>query len=460
MTEQPALRVHIDGDGAAVARAGYLSMGAHAAADVPYRPGEDFPFEDRAVDGIICGGFIHALARAARVRLLLECRRSLKPGGRLEVARDPTGTAREHQLARDAALVGLDAVAPLAFAKRDRILSADALVSIVIPAYNPRFFPAALDSALAQSYGHVEIVVCDDSPGPEIEQVARASAPRFPIRYERNATRLGPRGNFTRCFERASGEFVKFLCDDDLLAPGCVASLLDAFGQAPDVTLATSARLRIDESGLPIDDQPATVPIVAADSLIAGYSLANAMLTAGLNFVGEPSTALFRKGELADRAPEYFRFEGEAGHGVIDMVTWTALLLKGDAVYLRERLSSFRIHPGQRQHDPAKAQRNADSIRGLQAAWLRLGLHERLRSDALVIKPFPPQEAVDWREEPMLGFAARPIASRAGSNTLRATEPRGTERTPGHRPGIALRAQPGLLTRRCQQRSCQKRRSI
>src|SRR5262249_44919843 len=161
--------------------------------------------------------------------------------------------------------------------------------------------------------------------------IARGLAGAFPIRYERNKTRLGPRGNFTRCFERAGGEFVKFLCDDDLLAPTCVASLLDAFRRAPDVTLAISARMRIDVSGLPLDDQPATVPIVAEDMLIAGHSLANAMLTAGLNFVGEPSTALFRKAELSDQAPEYFRFQGEAGHGVIDMVTWAALLLKGDA---------------------------------------------------------------------------------------------------------------------------------
>ena len=34
------------------------------------------------------------------------------------------------------------------------------------------------------------------------------------------------------------------------------------------------------------------------------------------------------------------------------MVMWASLLLKGNAVYLRECLSSFRNHPGQRQRDP------------------------------------------------------------------------------------------------------------
>ncbi|HTP97783.1 MAG TPA: glycosyltransferase family A protein [Casimicrobiaceae bacterium] len=300
------------------------------------------------------------------------------------------------------------------------MLRGDPLVSILIPAYNEPFFGACFDSALAQTYERIEIVICDDSPGTGIEALARTRASRFPVRYERNATRRGPRGNFTRCFELARGEFVKFLCDDDLLAPTCVAKLLDAFRNAPDIALATTARQRTDAEGRPLADQPATVPVVAEDSVIAGYTLANAMIFAGLNTVGEPSTTLFRKTELLGQAPEYFRFGDEAGHGIIDLITWAALLLRGDAVYLRERLSSFRNHPGQRQHDPKKAQRNIESIRGLQAAWLALGLHRRLKPDALLVKPYPPPADTDWRSEPMLGFAARPSPA-AGAGMVPAT---------------------------------------
>jgi glycosyltransferase involved in cell wall biosynthesis len=118
------------------------------------------------------------------------------------------------------------------YTKRDRGVGGDPLVSIVIPAYTPRFFAACLDSALAQTYANTEIIVCDDSDGSEIEATARARAKRRDVRYLRNAVRLGPRGNFIKCFESARGEFVKFLCDDDLLAPTCVSSLLDAFRRA------------------------------------------------------------------------------------------------------------------------------------------------------------------------------------------------------------------------------------
>jgi glycosyltransferase involved in cell wall biosynthesis len=192
------------------------------------------------------------------------------------------------------------------FTKRHREVVGDPLVSILIPAYSGRFFAACLDSALAQTYPNVEIVVCDDAPDSTIEALVGAQVGRRPIRYLRNPVRLGVRANYRRCFEEARGEFVKFLCDDDLLAPTCVARLLDAFRRAPDVTLATSHRQRIDANGDRLGEQPATIPIVGTDTLIAGYTLLNAMLMAGLNVVGEPSTTLFRKADLLSQAPDYF----------------------------------------------------------------------------------------------------------------------------------------------------------
>jgi len=299
--------------------------------------------------------------------------------------------------------------ASLDYTRPDRGVASDPLVSVLVPAYNPRFFAACVASAQAQTYDNLEIVVCDDSRGTEIQAICRELSKHRSIRYECNETRLSPRGNFTRCLERAQGEFIKFLCDDDLLAPTCVASLLDAFRRAPHVTLAASRRLRIDSDGTPLADQPATIPMVATSSVIAGYTLANAVLMAGLNTIGEPSTTLFRKADLLDQAPAYFCFNGVAGHGIIDMVTWAALLLKGDAVYLTERLSSFRVHAGQRQHDPSKLQRNIDSIRSLQAAWLDLGLQSLLPPSRLLTKPFPPSPDAEWREQPVLGVAAHRI---------------------------------------------------
>src|SRR4029079_10783986 len=124
-------------------------------------------------------------------------------------------------------------------------------------------------------------------------------------------------------------------------------------------------RVRIDAAGETLPDSPATTPIVVRDTLIAGHTLANAMLMAGLNTLGEPSTGLFRKADFPG-GPACFHFAGEHGHGIVDMVMWTSLLLKGNAVYLVTPQSSFRWHAGQRQHDPARRERNIASIRALQ----------------------------------------------------------------------------------------------
>ncbi len=416
---------------------GWLSLSERDEADARIRAGDDFPFEDNVVEVMACRDAITSMPRQSRIRFLLECRRVLRPGGLLSLpATGPAGiTDAAIDGNTDIAMLGLEPVdtvpgaagrrAALAaldaggergvtreYTKRDRLVVGDPLVSVVIPAYNPRFFAAALDSALAQTYANIEIVVCDDSDGGEIEAMARARAAYREVRYLRNEVRLQPRGNFIKCFERARGEFVKFLCDDDLLAPNCVETLLDTFRRAPGVTLATSHRQRIDEHGNRLADQPATMPIVADNTLIAGYTLANMMVMAGLNVIGEPSTALFRKADLLDQAPHYFRFNGEYGRAIIDMVTWAALLVKGDAVYLTESLSAFRVHAAQGQRVPATMQRSIASIRGLQAVWLDLGLFEKVPPHLVLAKPYPAPAGADWQLQPVCSpFAVR----RAGS---------------------------------------------
>jgi len=82
------------------------------------------------------------------------------------------------------------------------------LVSILIPAYNPRFFEPCLVSSIAQTYDNIEIIVADDSEGNDIRDVvARRRAEH--VRYVHNPTRLGFHGNFAQLFSRAKGRYIK-----------------------------------------------------------------------------------------------------------------------------------------------------------------------------------------------------------------------------------------------------------
>jgi hypothetical protein len=287
------------------------------------------------------------------------------------------------------------------------------LVSILISSWNPRYFRQALHSALAQTYAHIEIVVCDDHRGDTIKKylelmIGSTAAHRFPIRYVWNDTQLGVRANYVKCLQLARGEYIKYLNDDDTLEPHCVERMVDAFSCRDDLTLVTSHRRRIDERGHPLNDQPATLPVVNADCVVAGHTLGSALLLLGLNFVGEPSTVLFRRSAAVALGEPTFDFLGEPGRGVTDIVLWAKLLAAGNAVFLKERLSCFRIHAEQGQANPLVTAKALTAIPALRQKWTSLGLHERVPPNYLLTQPLRPQRQSESTPAKELLAAAPP----------------------------------------------------
>jgi predicted SAM-dependent methyltransferase/glycosyltransferase involved in cell wall biosynthesis len=402
------------------------------------------PWEQGSVKGIYSEHFIEHITQAQGIRLLMECRRVLQPGGVVRIATpdlteivdhykddyvhpdwinfDMDWTANrcermnialrwwghqwvydEEELMRIGKLVGLNvkgrykfgessdpmlsnreyrasSTLIVEFEKPQRQVGVDEnpLVSIVIPAYKPRFFRAALESAVNQTYRNLDILICDDSEAGHIEDIAQEFVGKDGrVRYMRNPLRGLETGreNHRLCVREAKGDFVKFLNDDDLLAPHCVERLLNCFIQNPDITLATSKRQRIDANGAYLPDIAATQAPVAQDCIIDGLSLGAGLISTRLNFVGEPSTTMFRKSELADIFPDFGSIDRRKIDGIFDVSIWLNLLTRGNAVYLVEPLSFFRIHGEQAQIVYADIC-NAGSEKGwatISYAWRRLG---------------------------------------------------------------------------------------
>lgn len=307
------------------------------------------------------GDILDRLAREDRHRLLRRARRLLGPGGRLIVpVGAKAGRYPRQELEKEAWVCGFDAKRRMqgglaVLTKPRRELGDEPAVSILIPAYKSEHFAAALDSALGQTWPRGEIIVADDSPDDTVAGLVAAARERVPagwtLRYQRNPGTIGGRRNYLQLFDMAAGPLVKYLNDDDLLAPHCVESMARALMEHPDATLVTSYRRLIDGQDAPLPDKRFNEPILEEDALVDGRQLANLVLSKGINRIGEPTTTMFRKADVLDNSPHLMSYAGRSARRNGDVTIWIALLSRGDGIWLREPLSSFRRHAGQFQRD-------------------------------------------------------------------------------------------------------------
>jgi hypothetical protein len=145
---------------------------------------------------------------------------------------------------------------------------------------------------------------------------------------------------------------VKFLNDDDLLRPACVEVLAGALAANPGTKLATSRRLMIDEADVVQPDVQATSPLCPVPALLPGRELGDFVLSYMVNFIGEPTTVLFRRADVALEDGRVFRWGGRDYHCLADLGLWLRLLAQGPAYYHPQPLSAMRRHAGQEQDKP------------------------------------------------------------------------------------------------------------
>ncbi|RYX85912.1 glycosyltransferase family 2 protein [bacterium] len=101
-----------------------------------------------------------------------------------------------------------------------------ALVSICIPAFNrPSLLVECVRAALGQSYENVEVLIGDDSRDDSSEVALREAGLLERVGYERHSPSLGQARNVNRLLERARGERIVLIHDDDWLLPDAVRDL-------------------------------------------------------------------------------------------------------------------------------------------------------------------------------------------------------------------------------------------
>lgn len=123
------------------------------------------------------------------------------------------------------------------------------LVTIGIPTYNrAAWLKESLTSCLTQSYGDIEIVVCDNASSDATCFVVKCLGdPR--IKYFRHDRTVPAIDNWNSCWKFANGEYMTYLSDDDLLEPDYVSSLVELAEANPEVTLYRCRISAVDLSG-------------------------------------------------------------------------------------------------------------------------------------------------------------------------------------------------------------------
>ncbi|MFJ5300315.1 glycosyltransferase [Pseudomonas sp. NPDC088368] len=219
------------------------------------------------------------------------------------------------------------------------------LVSIVIPAYHTRFFQRALQGALIQHYGAVEVIVCDDSRGDEIRTVFDALTQDSAVsaRYVRNPQRLGFIGNLHACLAEAKGEFIKFLCDDDQIFPQSVGMQVEQLVKHADVSLVLSQRLFWDADDIQLPSRLENSPLSPTSAIFKGEDLLNIVEIYPLNFLGGLSSALFRREDVLNYLPG-LTVPGQSFAGLLDLALYVCMMHHGNVAVLNNVLGVERLH--------------------------------------------------------------------------------------------------------------------
>lgn len=118
-----------------------------------------------------------------------------------------------------------------------------ALISVVIPAYNcTAYIRQALDSALIQDV-NLEILVIDDCSRDNLEAVMAEYRDYPQIRYYRNPRNMGVADTRNRGVSLARGEYIAFLDADDIWAPGKLKKQLALIRETGMVLCSTAREL-------------------------------------------------------------------------------------------------------------------------------------------------------------------------------------------------------------------------
>ena len=233
------------------------------------------------------------------------------------------------------------------------------LVSILIPTYNqPDYFRLALESAIAQDYPNIEIIVSDDSTDDRVKNVfdEYRDCGRM-MRYMQHGkvytdelVDMRASMNIENLLEHAQGEYVNVLLHDDVIYPQKISKMLSFFlGKGgDDIAIVSSVRDEVDESGRVVKIiNDLNISFDQEDeSYFSGEEVGRSVLLLCINFIGELTTVLMRRNDFYSQyvnkmSNKYFLGVADRTMGDIPIFMESCKNGRG-LVFIGESLSAYR----------------------------------------------------------------------------------------------------------------------
>ncbi len=209
------------------------------------------------------------------------------------------------------------------------------LITIGIPIYRrTTFLRQCIESALAQTADNFEIVVNDDTEDDSVRTIVESFA-SSKIRYYHHSPPRGQIAKLNDFPEYARGEWIVYLCDDDILLPGYIEAVIKHITAHPDLSLVRVRQRLIDVDGneLRLD---AASPEISSPYLVLSHLFRPDQENFRINLTG----VAFRKG-LFDRISR-IKDVGRTWH--IDRLAWAEMSVFGPVACDPQVLCELRLH--------------------------------------------------------------------------------------------------------------------
>ena len=228
------------------------------------------------------------------------------------------------------------------------VIQSNKYTTVCIPVFNgAEYLEACLASVVAQTHTDIEILIVDDGSTDEsLRIIGQFQAADSRIRLLRNEQNLGLARNWQHCIAQSRGRWIKFLFQDDVMQPQCLALMLAACVDNQVSACICGREFLIEATAGAYFRQFFTHEVYRLENTFPGPTRLTPPLVAGLakdnlftNILGEPITLLFEKA-LVERIGSY-------NADLVQLVDYEFALrvcLAADVFFLPQHLVSFRVH--------------------------------------------------------------------------------------------------------------------